>query len=134
MKTITLFSILALFGISATGQNLIGYSEKDIRKYMRENRKDMNFNNVINTKFHYLKYSDNGDRQTTLFFLNHDSVCMGVRMICDVSIRDEKVKEFDSIYKKSGDNRWINEKDGKNYLIEIKDEKWSCIVSIEPYK
>jgi len=134
MKIITLFAILALTGIDVSGQNLIGYSDKDIKKYMRENRRDMNFNNVVNSKFHYLKYSDNIGKQTLLFFLNHDSVCTSVRMICDVSLKEEKVKEFDSIYKKSGKNRWINERDGKDYLVEIMDEKWSCVISIEPYK
>jgi hypothetical protein len=134
MKIIALFIFLLLPGIEAFSQNLIGYSDKEIKKYMRENRRDMNFNNVVNSKFHYLKYSDTGDRQTLLFFLNHDSVCMSIRMICDFRLKEEKVKEFDSIYKKSGENRWINERDGKDYLIEIKDEKWSCIISIEPDK
>ncbi len=94
----------------------------------------MSFNNVTNSKFKYLKYSDSSDSQTLLFFLNPDSVCKSVRMICDVSIKAEKVKEFDLIYKKSCENSWIDKRDGKDYLIEIRDEKWSCIITIEPYK
>ena len=134
MKIITLSAILILTCICTQGQNLIGYKDKEIRKYMKENRKEMNFNNVINSKFKYLKYSDNPDSQTVLFFLNPDSVCKSVRIICDISMKAEKVKEFNSIYKKSGENRWIDKRDGKDYLIEIKDEKWSCIITIEPDK
>jgi len=59
---------------------------------------------------------------------------MSERLICDLSVKVEKIKEFDSIYRKSGENRWIENRDGKNYLIEIKDEKWSCVITIEADK
>jgi hypothetical protein len=121
-------------GICACGQNLIGYTDKEIRKYMKENRTEMNFNNVTNSKFNYLKYSDNSDNQTLLFFLDPDSVCKSVRLICDLSVKSEKVKEFNSIYKTSGENKWIDNREGRNYLIEIIDGKWSCIINIEPDK
>jgi hypothetical protein len=134
MKIITLFVILILTGICAYGQNLIGYNDKEIKKYMKENHRDMSFNNVTNNKFKYLKYSDSGDSQTLLFFLNSDSVCKSVRIICDFRIKAEKVTEFDSIYKKSSENRWIDTRAGKDYLIEISDGKWSCIVTIVPDK
>ena len=69
-----------------------------------------------------------------MFFLNSDSVCKSVRMICDFNIRTEKVKEINTFYKKSLDNRWIDSRNGNTYKIEIKDEKWSCIITIEPDK
>jgi hypothetical protein len=134
MKIITLLAILLLTVICADGQNLIGYNDKEIRKYMKENYREMSINNVTNNKFKYLKYSDSSDRQTLLFFLNRDSVCKSVRMICNLSIRDEKVREFDSIYSRTGELRWIDKKEGKDYLIELRDEKWSCVVTIEPDK
>jgi hypothetical protein len=134
MKIITLLAILILTGICAYGQNLIGYNDKEIKKYMMENRREMSLNNVTNSKFKYLKYSDSSDSQTLLFFLNPDSVCKSVRMICDVSVKVEKIKEFNSIYEKSDENRWIDKRDGKDYLIEIREERWSCIITIKPDK
>jgi len=134
MKIITLFAVLSLIRICTYGQNLIGYNDKEIRKYMKDNHREMSFDNVTNSKFKYLKYSDRSDRQTLLFFLNPDSVCNSVRLICDLSIKADKVKEFNSIYKKSGENRWIDKRDGKDYLVEISDEKWYCIITIEPDK
>ncbi|MCX6327219.1 MAG: hypothetical protein NT144_11305 [Bacteroidia bacterium] len=131
MKIITLFAILIQTGICAYGQNLIGYNDKEIRKYMKENRAEMNFNKVTNSKFKYLKYSDNSDSQTMLFFLDRDSVCKSVRLICDLSVKADKVKEFNSIYKTSGENRWIDKREGKDYMVEIVDGKWSCIITIE---
>ncbi len=101
---------------------------------MKENHKNLNFNSVTNSKFKYLKYSDNLDNQTLLFFLNPESVCKSVRIICDRSIINEKLKEFNSIYKKSGENKWTDSRGGYSYHIEIKDEKWSYVVTIDQDK
>jgi hypothetical protein len=134
MKITTILTFLMLSCCCTYGQNLIGYNYLEIRMFMRENRKDMNFNNVRNNKFIYLKYSDNSDSQTILFFLTQDSVCKSVRIICDKTMKSEKVKELDSNYKKAGENRWVDNHNGKNYLIEVKDETWSCVITIEPGK
>jgi hypothetical protein len=134
MKIVTLSAVFILTCICAQSQNLIGYKEKDIVQYMKVNRSEMNFNNVVNSKFSYLKYSDNQDNQTVLFFLNPDSVCRSVRIICNATMKAEKEKEFNSRYIKKGENRWIDKRDGKDYLIEVNDGQWSCVISIEPYK
>ncbi len=132
MKTSTLFVILMLSGIGAFGQNLIGYSESEIKKYMQQNHKEMNLNSVTNDRFNYLKYSDNYDNQTLLFFLDRDFICQSVRLVCDTRIKEEKVKEFNTIYKTDGEKRWIDIRDGKEYIIEISDERWSCVINIMP--
>ena len=101
---------------------------------MKENRKDMHFNTVKNSRFSYLKYSDNSESQTILFFLTPDSICKGVRVICDNSMKPEKIRELNDSYKKIADDKWIDHHDGKNYLIKFKDEEWSCSITIEPEK
>jgi hypothetical protein len=115
-------------------QNLIGYRGKDIVKYMKMNCSEMNFNNVVNSKFSYLKYSDSSDNQTILFFLNADSVCRSVRIVCDKSMIPLKMKELNSQYVKNGENKWIDKRDGKSYVIEMMEGNWSCIISIESKK
>ena len=134
MKIITLSAVLLLTCFCAHSQNLIGYKQKDILKYMKDNRSEMNINSVTNSKFSYLKYSDNYENQTMLFFLNPDSVCKSIRLICDVSMKSEKVKELNSRYVKSGENRWLDKRDGKVFHIDIIDGKWSCVISIESEK
>jgi hypothetical protein len=134
MKIITLSVALILICICTQSQNLIGYNENEIMKYMKENHSDMNYNNVVNSKFSYLKYSDSSENQTFLFFLNPDSVCRSVRIICDISMKSQKVKEFDSKYMKKGENKWIDKRDGKIYLIELMEGKWSCVISVESEK
>lgn len=132
MKIIIIITILIMTEICADGQNLVGYKADEIIKYMKENRTEMSFNKVINKKFYYLKYSDSYESQTTLFFLTSDSVCISMKIICDVGIKAQKVKELNSIFKKSSESRWIDKRDGKDYLIELMDEKWSCVITIEP--
>lgn len=134
MKIITVYATLMLTCVCNYGQNLIGLREKEVMKYMKDNRHDMNYNNVINSKFNYLKYSDNSENETVLFFLTPDSVCRSVRIICDESIKSQKIKELDSKYVKKGENKWIDKRGSKEYLIEIMEGKWSCIISIEPEK
>jgi hypothetical protein len=134
MKIILLSAVLILTCFWSYGQNLIGYKEKEIMKYMKENRHDMNYNNVINSKFNYMKYSDNSENETVLFFLTPDSVCRSVRILCDESIKSQKIKELDSKYLKKGENKWIDKRGGGDYLIEMVEGKWSCVISITPEK
>jgi hypothetical protein len=101
---------------------------------MKMNRSEMNYNNVVNSKFSYLKYSDSSESQTILFFLSGDSVCRSVRIVCDKNLMPLKLKELNSQYVKNGDNKWIDKHGGKSYIIELKNGNWSCIISIESEK
>jgi hypothetical protein len=134
MKITSLSAALMLTCILAQSQNLVGYKQKDILKYMKENRREMNYNNVINRKFSYLKYSDNYENQTMLFFLNPDSICKSERIIFDISMKSQKMNEYNSQFIKNGENKWIEKRNGKEYIIEIVEGKWSCVISIEPEK
>jgi len=101
---------------------------------MKVNCTEMNYNSVVNNKYSYLKYSDNQDEQTMIFFLDHDSVCRNMRMVCAKGLKPQKIKEFDTLYIKSGEDEWTERRDGKEFLIKVLDEKWSFIVTIEQKK
>jgi len=133
MKTILVSLLIAiLISINLNGQNLIGSSEKDVRQYMADNRKEMTFQNFINNStFKYLKYTNSDETLTLLFFLNEESVCKSVRLVCDKSLKAEEIKDFDSRCKRTGDNQWTETKNGKNYLIELKEEEWSFNITIK---
>jgi hypothetical protein len=134
MKIFSFMAVLSLFPITGSGQNLVGCKAEHIRHYMNENRNEMNPEKVINKSFRYLKYSDKNDTQTMLFFLNPDSVCQNIRIVCNNSIRDSKIKELDSSFSKRGNNFWIDMKSGKKYFVRLEDEEWSFSVTIEPEK
>lgn len=113
------------------GQNLIGYHERDIRSYMKQNQKSMILQGLtFNNTYRYLKYADRSQTQTLFFFLSADSVCRSVRLICDKTLKDKKVAELNSLYKPVGNNLWEEEKNGSKYLVELKDEDWTFNISI----
>ncbi len=119
------------FFTNLPAQNLLGYKLNDLRRYMRENQKSMVFQGLnFNNTFKYAKYADRDGNQTTLFFFTADSVCKSIRMICDRNMEDEMKKDLDSKYKKTGNNSWLEERGGKNYLIEIREEEWSFNVTL----
>jgi hypothetical protein len=116
--------------LNLSGQNLIGYKDKEIRQYMKEKKKDFIFNSMTyNNTFKYLKYQDRNETQTLLFFLTADSVCKSVRLVCDKSLESEKINELNSSCTRTGNNMWSETRDGKKYLIELKEEEWSFNVT-----
>jgi hypothetical protein len=133
MKSMKAILVLFLFVIcfNATGQNLIGYHEKDIRIFMKEKQKNMTFQSFTNNStFKYLKYCNQDETQTLLFFLTSDSVCKSERLVCDKSLKSQKIREMDSAYKKSGENTWTETKNNKKYLIELKEEAYTFNITI----
>ena len=134
MKSFNLLLLIFLTGGTGQSQNLIGFDAESIKKHMKENFKNMNFEKVANPQFSYLKYSDNSDYQTLFFFLGSDSVCKSERLIINQIVKTEKVKEFNSVYIKNGENSWIDTRNGKKFLIEIRDETWYSVVTMGPLK
>jgi hypothetical protein len=127
---LSILAVLLVVSFKLSAQNLIGYKVNDIKKYMREKEKDFNYQNIVyNSTFKYLKYQDNNESQTLLFFLTADSVCKGVRLISDKSLETEKIKELNSYYTKTGNNTWSETRNGNKYLIELKEDDWSFNVN-----
>ena len=134
MKLISLSAGLLLAVSSLSGQNLIGYSYPEIRKYMTDKYRDMYCNSVSNSSFKYLKYTDNAETSTFLFFLDKDSVCRSVKMIIDRGLQSEKEKELNSLYKKKEAAIWIDSHGGRNFVIEMKNGDYSSEITFEPEK
>lgn len=134
MKSIIATILISFSFAFMSGQNLIGYNYDHIRDYMKEHRKDMSFNKVNNSQFSYLKYTDGSESKTMLFFLDKDSVCRSIRIICDESSRTKIVSEFNSTYKKNGENKWIDNRNGTSYIIELFEEDWASVITMLPEK
>lgn len=134
MKNLAFSALLFISFIRVTGQNLIGYNDEEIKKFMRENKKEMNIENVKNNDYNYLKFSNSSETQTILFFLDNKAVCNSIRVICDEGIRKQKMNELNSIYKKKSDNTWTDIRQGKKYLISLKNDEWSFVITMEPEK
>jgi len=131
LKALTIVSLLLLAVYNSKSQNLIGYHIKEIGRYMKENQKNMILQGVtFNNTFRYLKYTDRAQKQTLFYFLTPDSVCRSVRLVCDKEMKESKINELNSRYKKVGDNLWEEDRDGKKYLIDMKEEEWTLNISI----
>jgi hypothetical protein len=127
--TILLYLFLSLNGLS---QNLIGKTDEEIKQYMKENQKAMDYIKILkNSAYNYLKYTDKDQMQTLIFFLNEESVCTGERLVCDKSLKAAKIKEMDSTYGKSGKNRWTDTKNGMDYILELRDAEWTFNITIQ---
>ncbi len=130
MKASVVLSALFLC-MNLSAQNLLGYKPGDIRKYMMENQKTMEFQGLtFNNTFKYAKYADKDGNQTTLFFFTADSICKSIRMICDKNLELAMIKDLDSKYKKTAPNTWMDNRSGINYIIELREEEWSINVTI----
>ncbi len=123
-------SLIVIFPVK--GQpNLIGYHEREVRNYMKENHKDMVLQGLtFNNTFRYLKYTDRSQTQTLFFFLSADTVCRSIRILCDKNLKDNKIVELNSKYKPLGNSQWEDERNGQKYSVELKDEEWTLNISI----
>ncbi len=133
---IFLVPVLAfLLSVSAFGQNLIGQSEKSIKKFMKENYPTHSLQTgVVNEAYKYLKYVDEEDAETMIFFLDNKMVCSAVKLVCDNSIKSSKITEMDAKYTRSGITSWREEKKGKRYLIELINDQWFFTINIKEDK
>ena len=130
MKATFIFCILCL-AIKLDAQNLVGLNEKEIMQYMNDNEKGFVYQNFTNNStFRYLKYTDRLDTQTILFFLDRDLKCKIVRLVCEKRLKDKKIKELDDKYRKTGENSWMEVRNGISYLIELIDEEVTFNITI----
>lgn len=131
MKAVILFLFILFFSSGIYGQNLIGSDEAEIKKYMKENRIEFKLQNDKNNYFKYLKYVNNTNTETLIFFLSNKYICNGIRLICDQNLKNQKLKELDLSYTKEGSNLWSEKKKNKNYVIELTDEEWFFSINIK---
>ncbi|HOW39045.1 MAG TPA: hypothetical protein PL123_00785 [Bacteroidales bacterium] len=134
MKSFAFSVLFYLIVFGAASQNLVGYTSGEIVAYMKAKKIDMNRENVTNSTFRYLKYSDKYDTETVLFFLNPDSVCRSVRIVYNNSIKSSKIRELDSMYSRTGEKAWKDMQKGKNYIVKLSEDDYSFSVTIEPEK
>ncbi|HEX2920575.1 MAG TPA: hypothetical protein VHO50_05355 [Bacteroidales bacterium] len=133
MKIIRLL-LCFLFCQATNAQDLIGNNCGEVKEYMRENHKQMSLSNTNNNNYRYLKYSDSSGSTTMLFFLDSDSLCNNIRIICDKNAKKDFVNEYNSKYKRVGENIWLDTKPDRKIRFELSDEEYSSTISIKAEK
>ena len=114
-------------------QNLVGMEKDDIMDEMNTRYKGFRLNtSAVNHVYKYLKYEDDINQITILFFLSDDNKCTMVREMYDYSNINDVLKELNTSYKQDGKNHWSDSKNGKNYDIELTEGDWFFTVTIKP--
>lgn len=134
MKILPLAIIMILLSVTLTGQNLLGFTPDEITEYIKENHRNLvKDNNSRNEYYDYLKYTDGTSGTTTVyFFMSEDKKCNRVKRMHVHSLKNEVIREMDSLYVKKGDNTWVDEKKENRALIRLVNEEWFFTINIEP--
>lgn len=134
MKILPIAIIMILLSVNLTGQNVLGFTAEEIAEYVKEHHRNLvKDDNSRNEYYDYLKYTDGTSGTTTVyFFLSEDKRCRRVKRIHVHGLKDEVIREMDSLYVKKGDNTWVDEKKDNRALIRLVNEEWFFTVNIEP--
>jgi len=127
--------LLTLAGPLAEAQDFIGLSEERIREIMSADRPGLSLDNkVINNTYRYLKYSSGDDNETWVVFIDDKGRCNGVRITCDNSCYDNKIKELNELYWPGETNLWSYRAGGEEISVRLKKESWFFTVTYERTK
>jgi len=133
MKKIPVIVILlTLVCSTAVAQELIGLPEKHVMEIMSADKPGLEIDNMFkNNTFRYLKYSSRDENETWVIFIDEKGKCKGVRITCDNSCYDRKVKELNDLYKTAETNRWSYRSGGDEITVSLNREAWFFTVTHE---
>ena len=132
MKGALLILLLLINLCSAGAQDFIGLNERGIRRIMSEDHPGMTMDeNLKNETYRYLKYSSGNENETWIIFMDEKGICNGVRITCDSSALDEKIKELNSSYKPAEKDSWTHMSGGNEISIRVKNETWFFTITYQ---
>ncbi len=121
------------FVLTGTAQDFIGMQAEEIKKQMRAGQKDFALDETtVNKVYKYLKYVDDMETRTILFFLSEDDRCTWYKIIYDNDLLASVVQQLDSTCRKISDTLWLEETGGQQYRKELKKQEWFFSVTTRP--
>lgn len=132
---IMLFTGLFLNSQSFFSTHFVGLSKDDIKQVMLTSYKPFKINTVnTNTAYNYLKYEDQVNEITVLFFLDKENKCSMVRLMSDYSNINDVIVELNSNFKKRDKSSWVYTSSGKEYSVNLEEGDWFFTVTIKEKK
>lgn len=132
-KIVYITFIVGLYSFSASSQHFIGMHSEAIKEIMDEDHSDFNEDNsFVNKSFNYLKFVDNLEQQTWLFFLDDNDYCKSSKLVCDYLLLDDKIAELNDTYKKNGNLAWSYQQNDKSFSVTLKKEEWFFSILTKP--
>ena len=133
MYRIIISAIFMALALTGTAQDYIGLQAEEIKKRMQAGEKDFALDETtVNKVYKYLKYVDDLETRTILFFLSDDDVCTWYKIIYDNDLLTPVLQHLDSTCRKISDTVWVEEIDGRQYRKELKREEWFFSVVTRP--
>ncbi len=129
--------LLILLTKNSFSQHFIEMSKEEIKKEMRENKREFYFVKEVNTgKYHFLKYENLDETKTKLFLLSEDEKCKYTKLMCDYSLLKSFEDSLNRAYEYQKNLKWIdyNEESGNNYLLELEKKKWFFTIKTSKIK
>jgi len=125
------FILFLLSGLSEIGaQNYIGMNKDEIIVDMNTLHKSFKLNtSAVNPYYKYLKFEDNINEITILFFLSENDKCTLVRKMCDYANINDEIEDLNKKYKKLGKNKWNYSVKGKIYTVTLEESEWYFTIS-----
>jgi hypothetical protein len=121
MKNILLIGMFCFCLLPVRSQNFIGMKEDRIRDVIAAEEPEMTIDTKVkNDTFRYLKYRSGSDDETWLIFFDEKGRCNGVRITCDNTILDRKVREMNGLYSQNGFDRWSHGSGNDEIAITLK--------------
>jgi hypothetical protein len=120
---------LFLIALSGLGQNYIGLHKDEIKVKVKKELEGFVFaNEVFNNNKSFVKYENTFEEQTIIFILNSQGYCTSVSRMYNSWLFNRLNDELTLKYGKGKSFKWIEEKEGKKYEIELKRGQWFVTV------
>ena len=114
-------------------QNMIGLDKEEIMDEMNTRFKTFKLNtSTVNHTYKYLKYEDNINEITILFFLSDNDKCTLIRKMYDYSNINDVLKDLNGNYKSDGKNKWTYSDHGNHYVVDLSEGEWFFTVTVKP--
>jgi len=133
VRNIVLLINFVLLSVFATGQNYIGMHKDEIKRVVPAKYSGFVFDKFVdNGERSFVKFVNQIDEQTLLFMVNSQGICKSVSRMYNTWMYNDVSKDLSKMYRKTGKDEWMEQKDGKTYVIRLKRSDWFITVTIRP--
>lgn len=127
--------ILCILINGSHAQHFIGKHKDEIKVMMKESKTEFRLDrSMINPVYNYLKYTDEYDEQTLLYFLDDNDYCITSKLMCDYALLNKIINNLNETYTSTNNkNEWMYTIDDEKYIINLYEEKWFFTVITKKY-
>ncbi len=136
MKVIVLNIVLLFLGFPQENtffsSNYMGMPMEEIKKNMLEKHRTLRLNSSTkNEKYNYLKYEDQINEITVLFFLNDNNTCKRIRLMSDYSNINDILEDLNSNYEEIARDKWQYSADSNEFAVILDKGDWFFTVTVK---